>query len=1037
QGNINALSESTDTSVDALAASLGTLSGELTTFTGQVTALQTLAGETPVSEQITTAIDALTVTLAAADAALGARIDTLASDLSTEVATLQGNINALSESTDTSVDALTASLGTLSGELTTLTGQVTALQTLVGDTPVSEQITTAIDALTVTLEAADVALGERIDDLASDLSTEVATLQGNINALSESTDTSVDALTASLGTLSGELTTLTGQVTALQTLVGDTPVSEQITTAIDALTVTLAAADAALGARIDTLASDLSTEVTTLQGNINALSESTDTSVDALTTSLTTLSSNLTTLTGQVTALQTLVGDTPVSEQITTAIAGMKEALGAPATGEGENVTPATGVFAMIAAAEARLDALEAQPIAWTDEGLEYSAAEIFGSSASSAVLTTFIADFNTAINGYDAATIPMTITTDLTVAQATALSQAGFVLDGMNVTYAINDYYTTVQAALADPDQNAALTGATEVVAKGDELDNTLAMTAFDQSVNLRIVADDGDDIINAGRGDDVIVGGEGADTINLTFRDTSSDTVVYQDVTDGGGLPVTALNFSTDENDYRVGSVLSVTVNGHLYSHTMGESETADTALGVLAQLIETDESGIGAAQVQPGGVINLVGAEAGSDIVVAATGEGVPFITNNGQLHIKTVTFDTETTNYIQDDTFPRQISVTIAGVKISADMVEGDPMASVNALVTAINTARDSVSDDGTALTAAIAEVNDVTEGTAITLVAAEVYSTDDAVPFAVTAPTLDVAGEQQVAEVSFSTDPDDYFEGGKLRVTIANEDFEADMVAGDANASVANLEAKIEAARVGVVVVEATPTTINDSISAVEVTGAENIEFFSNNLRIGDTFFNTPVPVGSTLNDVVSALSTQFSAYGAASIVEGDVVFTMNADSYGIDVFGTLTVYGNYGDGPIPIVSISSDDVVPGSAEIIDKSQDSGFIEGFADVLDGVELGSDDVLTTAEFALSDGNTDISYTFGADIAASGIITVATGLTFLASPSLGTYNPFTLPSGDFADMAAFVAAIQLDLTEKTPNGILFTYDPQAGAI
>ncbi|MEI4262026.1 hypothetical protein, partial [Roseovarius sp. D0-M9] len=258
------------------------------------------------------------------DVALAASIDAITfpsiPEIDALINDLQLQISTLSESTDLSVDDLTAFLGTLSGNVTTLTGQVTALQTLVGDTPVSEQITTAIDALTVTLAAADAALGARIDTLASDLSTEVTTLQGNINALSESTDLSVDDLTASLGTLSGNLATLTGQVTALQTLVGETPVSEQITTAIDALTVTLAAADAALGARIDTLASDLSTEVATLQSNINALSESTDISVDDLTTSLSTLSGNLATLTGQVTALQTLAGETPVSEQITTAL---------------------------------------------------------------------------------------------------------------------------------------------------------------------------------------------------------------------------------------------------------------------------------------------------------------------------------------------------------------------------------------------------------------------------------------------------------------------------------------------------------------------------------------------------------------------------------------------------------------------------------------------------------------------------------------------------------------------------------------------
>ncbi|GEM_PF-3287502 len=202
---------------------------------------------------------------------------------------------------------------------------------------------------------------------------------------------------------------------------------------------------------------------------------------------------------------------------------------------------------------------------------------------------TTFDPTFLAQIAGHDPADVQLTIHGPLTVAQAAALAAAGFDLGG-NVSYGVQDYYTTIQAALANPAQQAVLEGAQQVLARGDELDNAASMTAFDSDVNLRTELGAGDDVYNAGRGNEVIVGQAGADTINLTSRDNSTDVIVYQSAYDGRTPGVSELTYSTGEDDYREGSKISITINGHVYSYTVrgDDGETPAEALQHLADKV-----------------------------------------------------------------------------------------------------------------------------------------------------------------------------------------------------------------------------------------------------------------------------------------------------------------------------------------------------------------------------------------------------------------------------------------------------------------
>lgn len=204
--------------------------------------------------------------------------------------------------------------------------------------------------------------------------------------------------------------------------------------------------------------------------------------------------------------------------------------------------------------------------------------------------------EFLERIVGRDPAGVELEVTGALTVAQAAALAAAGFDLSD-HVVYSIRDSYTTVQAALSNPAQKAALEHAGQVISRGDELDNVVSMTAFTSAIKLRSELGAGNDVYNAGRGHEEIVGQSGGDTINLTYNDNSRDVVTYQSVFDGRTASVTDLRYSTDEDDYRAGSEITVTINGHVYAYTTGEEgETPEAALQKLADAVMAKQVGDG---------------------------------------------------------------------------------------------------------------------------------------------------------------------------------------------------------------------------------------------------------------------------------------------------------------------------------------------------------------------------------------------------------------------------------------------------------
>ncbi|HMM08310.1 MAG TPA: hypothetical protein PKA35_04210 [Paracoccus solventivorans] len=513
---------------------------------------------------------------------------------------------------------------------------------------------------------------------------------------------------------------------------------------------------------------------------------------------------------------------------------GLRDLIGAP----GDDQTPATGVYQAIGALAAELDALidrldlaEAVLKVWDADLLTRSADEIFGGS--STVQNGFLAAFATEIAGYDAATITLTVTGALTVAQATALSRAGFDLLGVDkVSYMIRDAYKTVEAALSDPDTNAALAGARQVLAYGNANPNAIDLMAFGPEITLRIEAGAGDDSIATGAGDDSIHGGLGADTIWLTGDgdDLSADTVVYKTAWEGAARPVVEVSFSVDAADYREGSVLRLSVNGTVYSHTTAAGETPAQALTALAAAIA---AGAPVAEVRvDAATLTLIGATPDTRLAVLAgglDGAGAKDIANPGMLTVWEVTFPggaddyPARTNPGNSTEFDRKISITIAGVKVEADVVAGDPAASVAALAAAINATRAEVSADGATLTAAIGAVQpgDIS-GTTLTLRAAAVRAEgEDSATFAVTGVSIDVAGVQQVTKVGFSAEDGDYYDGGKLFITIAGVEIEAGMVAGNAAASIDALSTAIGSA---VALAAGTPGSLNGILEKAVIDG---------------------------------------------------------------------------------------------------------------------------------------------------------------------------------------------------------------------
>jgi hypothetical protein len=208
-----------------------------------------------------------------------------------------------------------------------------------------------------------------------------------------------------------------------------------------------------------------------------------------------------------------------------------------------------------------------------------------------------------------------------------------------------------------------------------------------------------------------------------------------------------------------------------------------------------VRWDAAKLLAAEVQPNNTINLVGAQV--DTVISLGGEDNVEIDNPGQATVRTVMFSGEDGQYVQDDA-DHKLSVTISfdhdsvpetadkQVTVEALIVDEDASDSVAALVAAIN----ANTEVNNWVTATVGE-----DGTVLTLTG----DRNGLDTFSVSGAEIDTHGAQQKTSVSFSNDSDDYYAGGKLSVTVAGKNITADMVAGDATASVAALLAKVGAA----------------------------------------------------------------------------------------------------------------------------------------------------------------------------------------------------------------------------------------------
>ena len=176
--------------------------------------------------------------------------------------------------------------------------------------------------------------------------------------------------------------------------------------------------------------------------------------------------------------------------------------------------------------------------------------------------------------------------------------------------------------------------------------------------------------DTIDSADVDTHIIGGLGSDTINLTWKDGSSDTVIYQSIYEGQSIPVVSVTFSDDEQDYREGTVLSLTINGTAYSYTVTAypGDSVQDALQGLVDELTAQSAPIEGGSVDPAsGTIRLVGT--GTLNVEAGDGTN-PAIVNPGLAKQVSITFPNSSdwptaTNGTNTTEFVREMSVQING------------------------------------------------------------------------------------------------------------------------------------------------------------------------------------------------------------------------------------------------------------------------------------------------------------------------------------------------------------------------------------
>ncbi|GAB2605625.1 hypothetical protein [Nitrincola alkalisediminis] len=807
----------------------------------------------------------LNSSLTALHTSLVAYVDQVSNDLfnslDSSLTNLQMQINGLENAT-------AANLSDLAAELAATKGELAALATLsaAGDAANAQALATEVASLTSALAALETSLENSIVEatsaLSASLNATIADLQAQITGLSAESATAAD-----LSALAAQLTATQADLDALATLsaAGDAANASVLAAEVISLTSALESLETHLQDSIDQVSSNLTTALETAIADLQA-------QIDGLTTDNETAAVDLEALTEEIETLKQEIDDLKLALGVDTGLSDTLEDL----------QDQITDLQAQIDDLKAALEALQPPTDPFEGDTLVFTVAELFGSNGTASV--NIIAEaLLDALANYDASTITIKVTEPLTVAQSTALSQAGLVAGADKVEYDIRDYATTVQAALANPDQSLALVGAGQVVAIGNELNNTLDMAAMTSDINLRVELDDGNDTYFAGRGDETIVGGAGADTIYLTHRDGSVDTVVYQSILDGQVLPSASIAFSTDESDYREGTVLTLTVNGHSYSYTLEKGETSEVGLQALADLLTTSSSIMGVTVNADEAKLTVFAAS--SPLQLSGGHNGTEAIVNDGLKTQVVVNFSSNdqdypaNTNGTNTTEFTRYLSVTISGVVIKAEVVAGDANASVTALVAAINAAR-SVEDETTLVEEGI-YLGDIideasAQGTTITLTALKVGETDGPT-FSVQEASIDVPGVQQEVSVQFSLDDTYYYEGGELRIKINDDTIAVEMVAGDAKATIEKLKQAI--ADQGLGSLESIGFSVTDfTVKPTARTGLANniLSFSANDLDLSSATGIQILQTGSSVFRSSTAGSIGFNFHLLENAIYEDV-----------------------------------------------------------------------------------------------------------------------------------------------------------------
>ncbi len=181
------------------------------------------------------------------------------------------------------------------------------------------------------------------------------------------------------------------------------------------------------------------------------------------------------------------------------------------------------------------------------------------------------------------------------------------------------------------------------------------------------------GNDTLIGGQGDDVLIGGSGNDVFKWELGDTGRDVIrdfeVRPVLVTAGKPQVTTLTFAAN---YDKGDVVSITVNGKVYSYTLAANQTGEQVFDAL-KLVSVDgvtlanslaAQGVTWADNLSGNAVTLTGNEGVSFNVSAS-------VNNAGGLSTWTATadFDNDIGGYNSSGT--ERITITIGGVQYVGD------------------------------------------------------------------------------------------------------------------------------------------------------------------------------------------------------------------------------------------------------------------------------------------------------------------------------------------------------------------------------